>query len=277
MLGWFFLLGCSLCPGCDLAAPSPHWPLPRGMSWSSLPRKHNTESTSLLFPGMTCQRRGRARRRLVSGMEPLSFMLGTAGWLTLASPVYLASTGRLPGTVGKCWHCLSVPVCASRRNETSPHCAGYHSCFHSSRIWHPKTALGLPTLCPYQTHCHALGDTGRAHARDHQDQSAECCASPKRGSPRQPGHLSHCRDSPSASTSASSAGKDAHTTPEMGAWAAGSKSGKLRSPSCATHSHLWTTEHPTTTTHSPLHSPHPTFPWGLCPSQLLMSNDGGTW
>lgn len=152
MLGWFFLLGCSLCPGCDLAAPSPHWLLPRGMSWSSLPRKHNTESTSLLFPGMTCQRRGRARRRLVSGMEPLSFMLGTAGWLTLASPVYLASTGRLPGTVGKCWHCLSVPVCASRRNETSPHRAGYHSYFHSSRIWHPKTALGLPTLCAHTRH-----------------------------------------------------------------------------------------------------------------------------
>lgn len=152
MLGWFFLFGCSLCPGCDLAAPSCHWLRPKGMSWSSLPRKHDTESTSLLFPRMTCQGRGRARGRLVSRMEPLGSMLGTAWWLTLASPMYLTSTGRLPGTVGKCWHCLSVPVCTPRRNKTSQHCAGYYSYFHSSRTWHPKTALGLPTLCAHTRH-----------------------------------------------------------------------------------------------------------------------------
>lgn len=112
MLGWFFLLGCSLCPGCDLAAPSPHWLLPRGMSWSSLPRKHNTESTSLLFPRMTCQRRGRARRRLVSGMEPLSFMLGTAGWLTLASTSVSSKYWQAA------WHSremLALPVCSCVR------------------------------------------------------------------------------------------------------------------------------------------------------------------
>lgn len=152
MLGWFFLFGYSLCPGCDLAAPSPRWLLPRGMSRSSLPRTQHTESTSLLFHGMTCQDRGRARRRLVSGMEPLGSMLRPAWRLTIASPVYLASTGRLPGTVGKCWHCLSVPVCAPRRNKTSQHCAGYHSYFHSSRTRHPKTALELPTFCAHTRH-----------------------------------------------------------------------------------------------------------------------------
>lgn len=152
MLGWFFLFGCSLCPGCDLAAPSCHWLRPKGMSWSSLPRKHDTESTSLLFPRMTCQGRGRARGRLVSRMEPLGSMLGTAWWFTLASPMYLTSTGRLPGTVGKCWHCLSVPVCTPRRNKTSQHCAGYYSYFHSSRTWHPRTSLGLPTLCAHTRH-----------------------------------------------------------------------------------------------------------------------------
>lgn len=152
MLGWVFLFECSLCPVCDLATPSPHWLLPRGMSWSSLSGKHDTESTSILFPGMTCQGRDRARRRLVFRMQPSGSTLGTAWWLTLASPVYLASSGGLPGTVGKCWHCLSVPVCAPRRNRTSQHCAGYHIYFHSSRIWHPKTALGLPTLCAHRRH-----------------------------------------------------------------------------------------------------------------------------
>lgn len=82
------------------------------------------------------------------------------------------------------WEMLALPVCScvcsQEEQNLTALCWVPQLLPQLQNLASQNSSWATNTLCPHQTHCHALGDTSRAHTRDHKDQSAECCAALRR-------------------------------------------------------------------------------------------------